>query len=56
MTDGVRAMLMRGGTSKGLFFLDTDLPAPGPERDSSCSGSWDRPIPARSTASGAPTP
>jgi probable AcnD-accessory protein PrpF len=24
---------MRGGTSKGVFFLDQDLPPPGPERD-----------------------
>ncbi|WP_262107451.1 2-methylaconitate cis-trans isomerase PrpF family protein [Arthrobacter sp. Marseille-P9274] len=24
---------MRGGTSKGLFFRDQDLPAPGPDRD-----------------------
>jgi 4-oxalomesaconate tautomerase len=33
MSDGVQAMLMRGGTSKGLFFLHSDLPAPGPARD-----------------------
>ena len=25
--DGVRCMLMRGGTSKGLYFLADDLPA-----------------------------
>lgn len=29
----VRAMLMRGGSSKGLYFLDTDLPADPAERD-----------------------
>lgn len=29
----VRAVLMRGGTSKGLFFHDADLPPEGPERD-----------------------
>jgi 4-oxalomesaconate tautomerase len=30
---GVRCMLMRGGTSKGAFFLATDLPADPAERD-----------------------
>ncbi|WP_308817363.1 PrpF domain-containing protein [Pseudonocardia alni] len=29
----VRASYMRGGTSKGLFFREEDLPEPGPERD-----------------------
>ncbi|MET4578137.1 4-oxalomesaconate tautomerase [Ottowia thiooxydans] len=29
----VRCVLMRGGTSKGPFFLDEDLPPPGAERD-----------------------
>ena len=29
----VRSVLMRGGTSKGLFFHDADLPPEGPERD-----------------------
>ena len=31
--DGVRAMQMRGGTSKGLYFLAGDLPADEAERD-----------------------
>ena len=31
--DGVRAMQMRGGTSKGLYFLAEDLPADAAERD-----------------------
>ena len=31
--DGIRAMQMRGGTSKGLYFLAEDLPAGGAERD-----------------------
>ena len=31
--DGIRAMQMRGGTSKGLYFLADDLPGPGGERD-----------------------
>lgn len=29
----VRCVLMRGGTSKALFFHETDLPAPGAQRD-----------------------
>jgi 4-oxalomesaconate tautomerase len=31
--DGVRCMLMRGGTSKGLYFLASDLPADPAARD-----------------------
>ena len=31
--DGVRCMLMRGGTSKGAYFLERDLPADTGERD-----------------------
>ncbi len=31
--DGVRAMQMRGGTSKGLYFLADDLPADTAQRD-----------------------
>jgi 4-oxalomesaconate tautomerase len=31
--DGIRAMQMRGGTSKGLYFLADDLPADPGERD-----------------------
>jgi hypothetical protein len=30
---GLPAAYMRGGTSKGVFLLAEDLPAPGPERD-----------------------
>ncbi len=30
---GVRTALIRGGTSKGLYFHAADLPAPGPSRD-----------------------
>lgn len=33
MSDGVSAMWMRGGTSKGLYFLAADLPATEAERD-----------------------
>src|SRR5260370_40014646 len=31
--DGVRCMLMRGGTSKGAYFLAEDLPSDPAERD-----------------------
>lgn len=33
MSDGIRAMWMRGGTSKGGYFLASDLPANSAERD-----------------------
>jgi 4-oxalomesaconate tautomerase len=33
MSDGVRCMIMRGGTSKGAYFLEEDLPADAAERD-----------------------
>ena len=33
MSDGIRCMWMRGGTSKGAFFLAEDLPADAAERD-----------------------
>jgi len=33
MSDGIRAMWMRGGTSKGGYFLASDLPADTAERD-----------------------
>ena len=33
MADGVRCMIMRGGSSKGAFFLASDLPADPAERD-----------------------
>jgi 4-oxalomesaconate tautomerase len=32
-SDGIRCMLMRGGTSKGAYFLADDLPADRDERD-----------------------
>jgi 4-oxalomesaconate tautomerase len=32
-TDGIRCMLMRGGTSKGLYFLAGDLPSDAHARD-----------------------
>ena len=33
MSDGVRCMWMRGGTSKGGYFLKDELPADTAERD-----------------------
>src|SRR5487761_696631 len=33
MSDGIRCMQMRGGTSKGAYFLASDLPAGAAERD-----------------------
>lgn len=33
MLHAIPCVIMRGGTSKGLFFLDKDLPPPGAERD-----------------------
>src|ERR671918_300200 len=30
---GIRCMIMRGGTSKGAFFVESDLPSPTSERD-----------------------
>jgi 4-oxalomesaconate tautomerase len=33
MTDGIRCMQMRGGTSKGAYFLASDLPADTAQRD-----------------------
>jgi 4-oxalomesaconate tautomerase len=33
MGDGVRCMIMRGGTSKGAFFVESDLPTDSHERD-----------------------
>jgi 2-methylaconitate cis-trans-isomerase PrpF len=29
----IRCVIMRGGTSKGLYFREEDLPPAGPERD-----------------------
>lgn len=33
MSTWISATFMRGGTSKGVFFDERDLPGPGPERD-----------------------
>jgi 2-methylaconitate isomerase len=41
----IRAVYMRGGTSRCLLFHDTDLPAPGPERDRVLLGALGSPDP-----------
>lgn len=43
----VPAVLMRGGTSKGLFVRDADLPAPGDERDRAILALMGSPDPAQ---------
>ena len=53
--DGIRCMLMRGGTSKGAYFLADDLPADAAGATTCCCGSWAAPTRARSTGSAAPT-
>lgn len=42
---GVRAMVMRGGTSKGLYFVASDLPADIGERDAFLLGAMGSPDP-----------
>ena len=54
MQTAIPCMMMRGGTSKGAYFLAVDLPADTAARDASCWPSWARPIRARSTAWAAP--
>ena len=51
MSPGVPAVLMRGGTSKGLFLHARHLPPAGPRRDALSSTSWAAPTPCRSTGS-----
>lgn len=43
--DGVRAMLMRGGTSKGLYFVGSDLPGDTAARDAILLGAMGSPDP-----------
>ena len=52
---GVPAMLMRGGTSKGLFFVADELPPDAPDRDAFLLRVMGSPDDRRSTASAAPT-
>ncbi len=54
--DGIPCLWMRGGTSKGAYFLArTCLPTQA-SATACCSPSWDRPIRARSTGSAGRTP
>lgn len=45
MADGIRCMLMRGGTSKGAYFTADDLPADAAERDEVLLGLMGSPDP-----------
>lgn len=45
MSDGIRAMWMRGGTSKGAYFLADDLPVDKQERDALLLGIMGSPDP-----------
>lgn len=45
MLNGIRCMVMRGGTSKGLYFLKNDLPAGDAERDRFLLGAMGSPDP-----------
>ena len=57
MQTRIPAALMRGGTSKGLYFLASDLPAdPVLSGTVSCWPRWARTTCGRSTESAAPIP
>ncbi len=45
MQTGIPCMLMRGGTSKGAYFLETDLPADTDSRDRILLGALGSPDP-----------
>ena len=47
MSAGIRCMMMRGGTSKGAYFLADDLPADPAERDDLLLRVMGTPTPAR---------
>jgi 2-methylaconitate cis-trans-isomerase PrpF len=51
----VPAVLMRGGTSKGLFVRDADLPPPGDERDRAILAMMGSPDPAQINGLGGAT-
>ncbi|MCL7942935.1 4-oxalomesaconate tautomerase [Marinobacter sp. ATCH36] len=56
MSDGVRCMWMRGGTSKGGYFLDSDLPADTAERDAFLLGVMGSPDPRQIDGMGGADP
>lgn len=51
----IPAVLMRGGTSKGLFVRDSDLPPPGEERDAAILALMGSPDPAQINGLGGAT-
>jgi len=56
MSDGVRCMWMRGGTSKGGYFLKADLPADTAERDAFLLGVMGSPDPRQIDGMGGADP
>lgn len=56
MSEGVRAMLMRGGTSKGLYFVADDLPADPAARDALLLSLMGSPDPRQIDGLGGATP
>jgi 2-methylaconitate cis-trans-isomerase PrpF len=37
---GIRCAIVRGGSSKGVFFLENDIPGPGSVRDRVLRRDW----------------
>ena len=56
MSDGIRAMWMRGGTSKGGYFLASDLPTDVGERDAALLGIMGSPDPRQIDGMGGADP
>ena len=56
MSEGVRCMWMRGGTSKGGYFLDSDLPADPAARDALLLGVMGSPDPRQIDGMGGADP
>jgi 4-oxalomesaconate tautomerase len=56
MSDGVRCMWMRGGTSKGGYFLEADLPADPAQRDALLLGVMGSPDPRQIDGMGGADP
>jgi 4-oxalomesaconate tautomerase len=54
--NGIRCMVMRGGTSKGLYFLKNDLPADDAERDRFLLGAMGSPDPRQIDGMGGADP
>ena len=56
MLTGIRCMVMRGGTSKGLYFLKSDLPADDAARDRFLLGAMGSPDPRQIDGMGGADP